>query len=177
MTSKANYAAPIGSKADSIFFREITIPSSRTWTLDQRFEAKPRALYRCSWRMTTSSDKSYLAYMTFRLGLASAKCFPLGCLARKYGANSDASLKKSACGRRSRCLARIEDSRRLETKAALFSSNSLMERRQSSTDGGSRSMYSSTLWAKSPGTHSSPRMVTIASVFEARGRTGRKSAR
>ena len=65
--SKANYAAPIGSKAAGAAFKD-------TWTLDDvdaewinLIEAKHPALYRVLLAAMTSSDKSYLAYMAARL--------------------------------------------------------------------------------------------------------------
>ena len=65
--SKANYAAPIGSKAAGAAFKD-------TWTLSDvdaewinLIEAKHPALYRVLLAAMTSSDKSYLAYMTARL--------------------------------------------------------------------------------------------------------------
>ena len=61
--SKANYAAPIGSKAAGAAFKD-------TWTLSEvdaewinLIEAKHPALYRVLLAAMTSSDKSYLAYM------------------------------------------------------------------------------------------------------------------
>ncbi len=65
--SKANYAAPIGSKAAGAEFKD-------TWSLsdvDQEWinliEAKYPALYRVLLAAMTDSDKSYLAYMSVRL--------------------------------------------------------------------------------------------------------------
>ena len=65
--SKANYAAPIGSKAAGAAFKD-------TWTLSDvdaewinLIEAKHPALYRVLLASMTSSDKSYLAYMAARL--------------------------------------------------------------------------------------------------------------
>ena len=65
--SKANYAAPIGSKAAGAAFKD-------TWTLSDvdaewinLIEAKHPALYRVLLAAMTSSDKSYLAYMAARL--------------------------------------------------------------------------------------------------------------
>ena len=65
--SKANYAAPIGSKAAGAAFKD-------TWTLSEvdaewvnLIEAKHPALYRVLLAAMTSSDKSYLAYMAARL--------------------------------------------------------------------------------------------------------------
>ena len=65
--SKANYAAPIGSKAAGAAFRD-------TWTLSDvdvewinLIEAKHPALYRVLLAAMTGSDKSYLAYMAARL--------------------------------------------------------------------------------------------------------------
>ena len=65
--SKANYAAPIGSKAAGAAFKD-------TWTLSDvdaewinLIEAKHGALYRVLLAAMTSSDKSYLAYMAARL--------------------------------------------------------------------------------------------------------------
>ena len=65
--SKANYAAPIGSKAAGAAFKD-------TWTLSDvdvewinLIEAKHAALYRVLLAAITSSDKSYLAYMAARL--------------------------------------------------------------------------------------------------------------
>ena len=65
--SKANYAAPIGSKAAGAAFKD-------TWTLSDvdaewinLIEAKYPALYRVLLAAMTSSDKSYLAYMAARL--------------------------------------------------------------------------------------------------------------
>ena len=65
--SKANYAAPIGSKAAGAAFKD-------TWTLSDvdaewinLIEAKHSALYRVLLAAMTSSDKSYLAYMAARL--------------------------------------------------------------------------------------------------------------
>ena len=65
--SKANYAAPIGSKAAGAAFKD-------TWTLTDvdvewinLIEAKHPALYRVLLAAMTPSDKSYLAYMAVRL--------------------------------------------------------------------------------------------------------------
>lgn len=65
--SKANYAAPIGSKAAGAAFKD-------TWTLRDvdaewinLIEAKHPALYRVILAAMTDSDKSYLAYMAVRL--------------------------------------------------------------------------------------------------------------
>ena len=65
--SKANYAAPIGSKAAGAAFKD-------TWTLSDvdvewinLIEAKHPGLYRVLLAAMTSSDKSYLAYMAARL--------------------------------------------------------------------------------------------------------------
>ncbi len=65
--SKANYAAPIGSKAAGAAFKD-------TWTLSDvdvewinLIEAKCPALYRAVLAALTKSDKSYLAYMAPRL--------------------------------------------------------------------------------------------------------------
>ena len=65
--SKANYAAPIGSKAAGAEFKD-------TWTLRDvdaewinLIEAKHPALYRVILAAMTDSDKSYLAYMAARL--------------------------------------------------------------------------------------------------------------
>ena len=65
--SKANYAAPIGSKAAGAAFKD-------TWTLSDAdaewvnlMEAKHPALHRVLLAAMTSSDKSYLAYMAVRL--------------------------------------------------------------------------------------------------------------
>ena len=65
--SKANYAAPIGSKAAGAAFKD-------TWTLTDvdvewinLIEAKHPALYRVLLAAMTASDKSYLAYMAVRL--------------------------------------------------------------------------------------------------------------
>ena len=65
--SKANYAAPIGSKAAGAAFKD-------TWTLSDvdvewinLIEAKHPALYRVLLAAMSSSDKSYLAYMSARL--------------------------------------------------------------------------------------------------------------
>ncbi len=65
--SKADYAAPIGSKAAGAVFKD-------TWTLDDvdvewinLIEAKHPALYRVLLAAMTNSDKSYLAYMATRL--------------------------------------------------------------------------------------------------------------
>ena len=65
--SKANYAAPIGSKAAGAAFKD-------TWTLSDvdvewinLIEAKHPALYRVILAAMTDSDKSYLAYMAARL--------------------------------------------------------------------------------------------------------------
>ncbi len=65
--SKANYAAPIGSKAAGAAFKD-------TWTLTDLdvawinlIEAKHPALYRVLLAAMTDSDKSYLAYMAVRL--------------------------------------------------------------------------------------------------------------
>ena len=65
--SKANYAAPIGSKAAGAAFKD-------TWTLSDvdvewinLIEAKHPALYRVLLAAMTPSDKSYLAYMAARL--------------------------------------------------------------------------------------------------------------
>ena len=65
--SKANYAAPIGSKAAGAAFKD-------TWTLSDvdaewinLIEAKHPALYRVLLAAMTDSDKSYLAYMAARL--------------------------------------------------------------------------------------------------------------
>ena len=65
--SKANYAAPIGSKAAGAAFKD-------TWTLTDLdvawinlIEAKHPALYRVILAAMTDSDKSYLAYMAVRL--------------------------------------------------------------------------------------------------------------
>ena len=65
--SKANYAAPIGSKAAGAAFKD-------TWTLSDvdvewinLIEAKHPALYRVLLVAMTGSDKSYLAYMAARL--------------------------------------------------------------------------------------------------------------
>ena len=64
--SKANYAAPIGSKAAGAAFKD-------TWTLSDvdaewinLIEAKHPALYRVLLAAMTDSDKSYLAYMAAR---------------------------------------------------------------------------------------------------------------
>ncbi|MDE2987084.1 MAG: site-specific DNA-methyltransferase [Chloroflexota bacterium] len=65
--SKANYAAPIGSKAAGAEFKD-------TWSLSDvdaewinLIEAKHPALYRVLMAAMTDSDKSYLAYMAARL--------------------------------------------------------------------------------------------------------------
>ena len=65
--SKANYAAPIGSKAAGAAFKD-------TWTLTDvdvewinLIEAKHPALHRVLLAAMTASDKSYLAYMAARL--------------------------------------------------------------------------------------------------------------
>ena len=65
--SKANYAAPIGSKAAGAEFRD-------TWTLQDvdiawldLIEAKHPALNRAIHAALTGSDKSYLVYMAVRL--------------------------------------------------------------------------------------------------------------
>ncbi len=65
--SKANYAAPIGSKAAGAAFKD-------TWTLSDvdaewinLIETKHPALYRVLLAAVTNSDKSYLAYMAVRL--------------------------------------------------------------------------------------------------------------
>ncbi|MCY4543288.1 MAG: DNA methyltransferase [Rhodobacteraceae bacterium] len=65
--SKANYAAPIGSKAAGAAFKD-------TWTLSDvdaewvnLMEAKHPALHRVLLAAMTPSDKSYLAYMAVRL--------------------------------------------------------------------------------------------------------------
>ena len=65
--SKANYAAPIGSKAAGAAFKD-------TWTLHDvdvewinLIEAKHAALYRVLLAAMTPSDKSYLVYMATRL--------------------------------------------------------------------------------------------------------------
>ena len=65
--SKANYAAPIGSKAAGAAFTD-------TWTLSDvdvewinLIEGKHPALYRVLLAAMTGSDKSYLAYMAARL--------------------------------------------------------------------------------------------------------------
>ena len=65
--SKANYAAPIGSKAAGAAFKD-------TWTLSDvdaewinLMEAKHPELYRVLLAAITNSDKSYLAYMAVRL--------------------------------------------------------------------------------------------------------------
>ena len=65
--SKANYAAPIGSKAAGAHFKD-------TWTLTDidvewinLVEAKHPTLYRVLLAAMTKSDKSYLAYMTTRI--------------------------------------------------------------------------------------------------------------
>ena len=65
--SKADYAAPIGSKAAGAAFKD-------TWTLSDvdvewinLIETKHPALYRVLLAATTGSDKSYLAYMAARL--------------------------------------------------------------------------------------------------------------
>ena len=65
--SKANYAAPIGSRAAGAAFKD-------TWTLRDvdvewinLIEAKHPALYRVILAAMTDSDKSYLAYMAARL--------------------------------------------------------------------------------------------------------------
>ena len=65
--SKANYAAPIGSKAAGAAFKD-------TWTLSDvdvewinLIEAKHPALYRVLLAAMTGSDKSYLVYMAARM--------------------------------------------------------------------------------------------------------------
>ena len=65
--SKANYAAPIGSKAAGAAFKD-------TWSLSDvdvewinLIEAKHPALYRVLLAAMTDSDKSYLVYMAARL--------------------------------------------------------------------------------------------------------------
>ena len=65
--SKANYAAPIGSKAAGAAFKD-------TWTLSDvdvewinLIETKHPALYRVLLAAMSKSDKSYLAYMAARL--------------------------------------------------------------------------------------------------------------
>ncbi|MYE58399.1 MAG: hypothetical protein F4X35_02265 [Alphaproteobacteria bacterium] len=65
--SKANYAAPIGSKAAGAAFKD-------TWTLTDvdvewinLIEAKHPALYRVLLAAMTPSDKAYLVYMSARL--------------------------------------------------------------------------------------------------------------
>ena len=65
--SKADYAAPIGSKAAGAAFKD-------TWTLRDvdaewvnLMEAKHQALHRVLLAAITASDKSYLAYMAVRL--------------------------------------------------------------------------------------------------------------
>ncbi len=65
--SKANYAAPIGSKAAGAAFKD-------TWTLTDvdvewinLIEARHPTLYRVLLAAMTPSDKSYLVYMAARL--------------------------------------------------------------------------------------------------------------
>ena len=65
--SKANYAAPIGSKAAGAAFKD-------TWTLSDvdaewlnLMEQKHPALQRVLLAAMTNSDKSYLAYMAVRM--------------------------------------------------------------------------------------------------------------
>ena len=65
--SKANYAAPIGSKAAGAAFKD-------TWSLDDvdaewinLIEAKHPTLYRVLLAAMTKSDKSYLVYMAARI--------------------------------------------------------------------------------------------------------------
>ena len=65
--SKANYAAPIGSRAAGAAFKD-------TWTLSDvdaewvnLMEAKHPALHRVLLAAMTNSDKSYLAYMAVRI--------------------------------------------------------------------------------------------------------------
>ena len=65
--SKANYAAPIGSKAAGAAFKD-------TWTLSDvdvewinLIESKHPALYQVLLAAMTGSDKSYLVYMAARL--------------------------------------------------------------------------------------------------------------
>ena len=65
--SNANYAAPIGSQSAGAAFKD-------TWTLTDLdveginlIEAKHPALYRVIMAAMTKSDKSYLAYMAYRI--------------------------------------------------------------------------------------------------------------
>ena len=65
--SKANYAAPIGSKAAGAAFKDTWALSDVDVEWINLIEAKHPALYRVLLAATTSSDKSYLAYMAARL--------------------------------------------------------------------------------------------------------------
>ena len=65
--SKANYAAPIGSKAAGAAFKDSWNLSDVDAEWINLIEAKHPALYRVLLAAMTGSDKSYLAYMAARL--------------------------------------------------------------------------------------------------------------
>ncbi len=65
--SRANYAAPIGSKAAGAAFKDIWTLSDIDVEWINLIEAKHPKLYRVLLAATTGSDKSYLAYMAARL--------------------------------------------------------------------------------------------------------------
>ena len=65
--SKANYAAPIGSKAAGAEFKDTWALSDVDAEWINLIEAKHPALYRVLLAAMTDSDKSYLAYMAARL--------------------------------------------------------------------------------------------------------------
>ena len=65
--SKANYAAPIGSKAAGAAFKDTWALSDVDAEWINLIEAKHPALYRVLLAAMTASDKSYLVYMAARL--------------------------------------------------------------------------------------------------------------
>ena len=65
--SKANYAAPIGSKAAGAAFKDTWILSDVDVEWVNLMDAKHPALQRVLLAAMTNSDKSYLAYMAVRL--------------------------------------------------------------------------------------------------------------
>ena len=65
--SKANYGAPIGSKAAGAAFKDTWALSDVDAEWINLIEAKHPALHRVLLAATTNSDKSYLAYMAARI--------------------------------------------------------------------------------------------------------------
>ena len=101
--SKANYAAPIGSKAAGAAFKD-------TWTLTDLdvawinlIEAKHPALYRVLLAAQTDSDKSCLAYMAVRLIEMQRLLKPSGSTCLHCDPTVGHHLKLAACRTFARC--------------------------------------------------------------------------